>query len=661
MPTHITLRMQIGLNQNAEDAGHRIVDLIRTTGADELMFFYFGEELNDGHEPIERVRQWIEHSRVYRKMAAAEGVQISLNPWHTLLHCERGRRLKPGQNWRTLVAPDGQTSPVCVCPLDPRWRDYFDATLRLYAAEDFRVIWIDDDIRLHNHTPLAWSCFCPLHVAEFNRRTGQNATREQIVEHCTAPGEPHPWRERWLDMWDDTQLELIDHWRQIVEARGVRLGLMTSCLENHAAEGRRWEKWWRAMTGDTNKPPVVRPYFWGYNDMPNQAFCQALAFLDEARVSQPPNADNGPEVECYTYGRWNKSFRQIHAQMSAGLMQGATHLNVSLFDFMGNHPDDEPQRAVFLKRSRPTLDWLAETFPMSLRSVGVGCPFSQDVSRRVHAEKSGDWPALVCPFDGWFSWLGAAGQAFSRRASEHVNALHGPATWAYSDEELRQWLSRGVLLDAIAAHILIERGFEPLIGLKNGRFVTQAQMRYSFEHCIDERFAIRKGAAVTLNHNARLFQGEPLPAARVVSEVHSPTHETLGHGLVVFENELGGRVATTPWEAHHGTGLMIVQRAVQLAKLLDWLDPQSTRGCVEGQAWVVPQFMTDGKTWRGVVWNVNPDAVAEPMRVRLPRDMPAPRSVTQVDALSNRFNAAYRDGLLTPARPMHQWEYIVLA
>jgi len=98
-----------------------------------------------------------------------------------------------------LVDPYGRVASAQVCPLDKDWQNYFAQSLRMYAQAGFRIIWIDDDIRLHNHMPLQWGgCFCPLHIAEFNRRTGLQVSREDIATNCTAPGPPHPWREQWL-------------------------------------------------------------------------------------------------------------------------------------------------------------------------------------------------------------------------------------------------------------------------------------------------------------------------------------------------------------------------------------------------------------------------------------------------------------------------------
>ncbi len=661
MASHFTLRMQFGLHQNPNKVAGWLLDLVRSAPVDEIMLFFFGEELNDGHDPLERIAEWIEHSRPFRQALAEAGVAVSLNPWHTLLHCDRDRTLKPGQDWQTMVDPYGRAAAAVVCPLDEGWRHYYEQALRMFAREDFRVIWIDDDIRLYNHDPLEWGgCFCPLHVAEFNRRAGVQATRQEIVANCLAAGQPHPWREIWLDMWDETQRELIDRFRQVVEAEGGRLGLMSSDPQTHAAEGRRWELWWKALAGD--KPPIHRPNYWGYSDMPSSALAGSIALLDQNRSLQPAEVECGPEVECFPYGRWNKSFRQIGAQMALGHILGATNLNISLYDFMGNQPADEPQRAEFLRNWRPTCDWLADEFPMSLRPVGVGLPWSEDASRRVHIDDSGTWRSLICPSRGWANWLGAAGHAFTIRPSPTVNALAGSLAWAFDDEQIRNWLCGGLLLDGVAAGILLERGFGPLIGLRAGRFITQSQVLYSVENCLDEDFSLRIGAQMSVNdkpYARRLFQGELADGARVVSDLRSPAWEVVGHGLVIFENELGGRVAIVPWDANSAL-LMNIQRAVQLTKVLQFLDPDNTHGYVEGGAWLVPQFLADSQRWRGVVWNASPDEVEE-IIVHPPREMGELLSAVQVTARGDRYEARLDGNRVRLGRPLHQWEFVVLS
>jgi hypothetical protein len=653
--------MQFGPHQDAQEITAQLSELVRSGRVDEIMFFFCGEDLNDGHETLEQIQTWIERSRPYRQALTDSGVTLSCNPWVTLMHRDgHGRRLKPGQDWQTMVDQNGLQGEVTVCPLDAGWRHYYEEILRLYAREGFRVIWVEDDFRLHNHRPLDWGgCFCPLHVAEFNRRAGVTATREEIVACCTAPGEPHPWRALWLDMWDDGQLEIVSRWRQIVEAGGTRLGLMSSWPEDHSAEGRRWPLWWQALAGD--KPPIHRPGFWGYEDMPGSALPHSIALLEQNRTLQPAGTESGPEIECFPYGHWNKSFRQTGAQMALAHILGATNLNISLYDFMGNLPDDEPDRAEFLRAWRPICDWLADTFPMSLRAVGVGLPWSPEMARRIHTDGSGKWQSLLCPSRGWADWLGATGHAFTMRPASSVNALAGPVVWSFSDEELRGWLAGGLLLDGMAAHILVERGLGDLIGVRCARFLTQEERLYTVENCLDADFALRVGAQMSFNqwaYSAQLFQGELAEGARVASDLRSPSQEVVGHGLVLYANSLGGQVAIVPWTANANLHIN-VQRAAQLNRILTYLDPEGTHGSISGGPWLVPQFLTDGSLWRGVIWNTGQDAVDE-MHLSLPSGMPEVRSAVQVNARAERHLARLEGERLLLAQPLQAWEFVIL-
>jgi len=658
MPGRFTLRMQFGKHQDAAWIRDRLLTLVQRAPIDEIMFFWFAEDMNCGHETLEEIAEWIEHSRTFRDALTDAGVTVSLNPWHTVLHEDRNRTLKPGQNWQTMVSPTGRRARAVVCPLDEHWRTYYEETLRLYALEDFRVIWIDDDIRLHNHRPLDWGgCFCDLHVAEFNRRAGTDASRDQIVAACTAPGEPHPWRNVWLDMWNDTMTTMISRWREIVEAGGSRLGLMSSLPEAHAAEGRRWADWWKALAGD--KPPVHRPHFWPYEDTVPEELPAAIAKLDQNRILQPDDVDSGPEIESHQYGPWNKSFRQNGAQLVLAHVLGSAHLNISLYDFLGNDPTDEPERMAFLRDWRPVCDWLADEFPMTLRTHGVGVPWSEDMSRRVHTDGSGRWQSLTCRPRDWTRWLGAVGHAFSMRPGDAINAIGGTMAWTHSEDDLRRWLSAGVLLDGLAAHILVERGFGGFIGVKAARMITQADALYSVENCLDAEFSVRPGTQMSINRGGyaeRLFQGELTRGARVVSDLRDPRQRAVGHGEFLFENDLGGRVAVVPWCVDSPVS-MSSYRAAQLTKTLAWLDPEGKHGWVEDAVWLIPQFLTDGKVWRGVVWNGSADAV-EAFTVHFPADMPAPKSVVHIDGRGRRHEAQMAGGRIQLTRPLHQWESV---
>lgn len=662
MPTRYTLRLQYGRHQRTEDILPGLLNLCRRARVDEVMLFLFAEEYNHGHETLAEIRDWLTWSRPLQKALRAAGLRLSLNPWHSLLHVDRGRTLKPDQPWQTMHDQHGRACTAVVCPLDPGWRTYFHQALELYAAEDFDVIWIDDDIRYHNHGDLDWGgCFCPLHVDAFQRHTGLSATREEIVRACTAPGAPHPWRAAWLDLWESQHLELIASWRDLVEAKGKRLGLMSSLPEQHAAEGRRWSSWWKTIS---TGPVWHRPHFWPYEEITGAHLPLSLNLLDQNRSVQPPGVESGPEIECIPYGAWNKSFRQLSAQMTAAQVFGASHLQISLFDHMGNDPDDEPERAAFLHAWRPTLDWLADLFPPTLRTAGIGVPWSEEAARTQHLTHGGTWSELVCPTRGWAHWLGAAGLATSVHPEAPVIALAGPGVRAFDEATLRGWLTRGVLLDGEAARILAERGFAELIGLAAPRTITQADVVYATECCTHPAFTFRPGAQLSVNSEfftafgQRLIQGRPAAGAHEVTELRDPHQHRAGHGILAFTNPAGGRVVITPWNAD-SKPVMNRLRAEQLARLTTWLHGGETCARVTGGAWLVPVVMRQDTITRVVIWNAGSDAVAR-LTWQTPHALGQPTEGWLIEASGQRIPCGITGTQITLPKPLHQWECVVL-
>jgi hypothetical protein len=156
----------------------------------------------------------------------------------------------------------------------------------------------------------------------------------------------------------------------------------------------------------------------------------------------------------------------------------------------------------------------------------------------------------------------------------------------------------------------------------------------------------------------QLLQGRLVPGARAISVLRDPVQRDVGHGAVIFENALGGRVAIMPWNVSAGTNLC-TQRQAQLAKTLRWLARGDSLGSVNGGAWLIPQFLTDGTHWRGVIWNASPDAV-HTIHVRPPSAMGPIQEAVQCAADGSRLRVPVADNRIVLTKPLHQWEWLVL-
>jgi hypothetical protein len=137
--------------------------------------------------------------------------------------------------------------PLAACPLCPEWQTWLAECFAELAREVRPLaIWMEDDWRLHNHGAVTgWGgCFCPTHLRRFSEMIGQKVTREQVLAAVLHGGDPHPWRQAWLDLSRETILEptraITDAIRQTNPT--TRVGWMTSMPDQHSVEGRDWAR-----------------------------------------------------------------------------------------------------------------------------------------------------------------------------------------------------------------------------------------------------------------------------------------------------------------------------------------------------------------------------------------------------------------------------------
>jgi hypothetical protein len=270
-------------------------------GIDDVMFFVNCEEINQGHLTAQQTDCWLELVARAKKRLAAIGVRTSLNPWQTLLHADRGRRLKPGQKFELMADTDGRRASAQVCPLCPAWRKYLARTFAQYAALRPDIVWVEDDFRFHNHAPLKWGgCFCDRHMRRFSQLVGRRVSRREFFKRVVQPGPPHPWRKAWLDLNRQTINELarlIDDAVSAVSPR-TRVGLMTSVPSVHAAEGRDWHTLLGNLSG--RHAPVVRPHLPAYpEDPPGRYLWNFAGITAHTQAVVPPGTVLYPELDNF--------------------------------------------------------------------------------------------------------------------------------------------------------------------------------------------------------------------------------------------------------------------------------------------------------------------------------------------------------------------------
>lgn len=586
------LRYQVDPCFAAEDRIAELVDLCRRSRIEEVMLFLFAEELSTGHPTDAEADAWIAMARRLRDALARVGVQLSLNPWCTVYHAARGRRLQPGQAFTRMVGETGAESPVAVCPLCPAWQDYIAAFFARLAREIEPVaLWIEDDFRLHNHDEVLGfgGCFCDRHLARMGEKVGQPVTREQILSAMLAPGPPHPWRQAWLDLSRESILEPLRRVADAVRAASpsVRLGLMSSMPDVHSIEGRRWEQWADVL----GRPLLLRPHLPPYTETPPLSTPPVIARQTIACIDGPveiyPELENSPRC-----GPYSKSAAYSIWECFESAIFGARGITINHFDMMGNGTGLDPAFGPALAAARPRLDALAALGLSDRNAEGVRVLFSTEAAAHTHlAAPAQSLKALSAGSDVWASTLSILGIAhgFARDVEPGARqpvAVGGATLWAFSDEQIRAMLSGPVLLDALSAEILVARGFGPRIGIASASWAPLEQTGYGYEEILEDDpavYGIARPRMTASRCATRLLGIEPTGGAQVRTNICGPDRAALFPGCVVHRSDLGGTIAVLayPFDGRHQffMGFFNVFRRRLLQRLVFELAPRARLAC----------------------------------------------------------------------------------
>lgn len=515
-------------------------------GVEDVVLFFAAEEWNNGLLSPREEEAWFDTIRTTTTILARAGMAVSLNPWMTVLGPTRGRVFPKGRKFAPAVSPLGEISRGVASFADPVWQQYIWDLYGRFATLGFRVIWIEDDFRYHNHAPLTWgSGFDPLTLDRFAKMVGRPVTREEVVRNILAPGVPHPWRALWMENWCEIQLDVARGLADAIRRNspgGTKLGLMSSLPAVHSIEGRDWHALFDALSVDGQV--AHRPHFAPYSEQTGQNKGLISLALDSQRPLRPTVCEVAPEIENSPMTRWTKSDAQTWSEMVMAQCFACDALLLDLFPFAANSAGDEPQIGHLLDRSRPALAWMGKRLTSSLRTRGVGCPWRDDAQARIRTSAGIAMTELDANTWGPCQFLAPYGVSVAA-GRQAVNGLFGRLAWAFDDQELRDLLSGGLLLDGVSADILCQRGFGELIGIQPDGFVERESSTYALEVVASTRTGLRKGHYAECNQVLRVLRiPRVLQGAEEWTTLITPEKKRVGAAVVAFANRLGGRVVT---------------------------------------------------------------------------------------------------------------------
>ncbi len=558
------LRFQVLPGKRAVEDSMILADFCEKNSIEEVVLFFAAEEWNVGLLSKIDEDRWFESIKTAGEILQERGIAVSLNPWMTVLHCSRGSTFPEEYNFKPMVSPSGQVSRACASLADEEWIGYISNLYGRFARLGFRVIWIEDDFRFHNHAPLLWGGgFEDAVCDKFSRKLGRAASREEIMRNILRPGTPHPWRSIWQETWREIQFKAAAAISNAVKENSpvdTILGLMSSSPFVHSVEGRRWHELFDALSAGGRV--AHRPNFASYCETVTGNKVSSIMLLDIQNGLRVDNCEVSPEIENYPFTSWNKSDTSTWTDMALALFLGSDSLFLDLFPFLGNRADEELEVGELLSKSYGSLSWIYKNVPGKTGLTGVGIPWREDAAEKVHTEKGESLKELEVKTESAWNFILSYGIPCSSTAGR-VNALFGNTAWIFSDAEIMNMLKGGVLLDGKSAKILGERGFGEYTGVAYRETLKRESSKYGVEVVKDEITGVREGFYLGVNTLPEISVFDPLEGVVRCTEIITRDNKDVGPGLTLFENSLNGRVAVFP-----GNDISLLSRNFQRQTIL---------------------------------------------------------------------------------------------
>ena len=440
---------------------------------------------------------------------------------------------KDEEQWTRTIDLLGRK--VRFCPLDPGYRDYIFQTIADLAKEHPCFLLGDDDIR--SFSPNA-ECFCELHTAEFNRRTGHSFTPEeyrQAVAECKVGDEIFTAYER---LRQDTVNGVCALIREALDSVDPTIPAGT-CMPG-------WELRFNGFAARAiaakGQPPVMRIANSRYMETSNIDFAWTHLRTQSLRQFWKEIPVVLDETDTCPHTLFSKSAISVHAKLVSAVFAG---LNGSKIWYINCHKGSAPINRKYtkvLEKYRGCYPALAELMCRA-QPAGVIIPM-HDYFPNWHP---GNTRENFLSAENWvMPLIGIYGVPFTGSydlTQDGIYAVAGEdAVNRFSDAQLKQLMTRKVLLDGAAAVALTKRGFASAMGVS-------AELRdFRFNR---ELSADGKRSYPISRHPDVPFLTVLDPKADVLTRLgyaeyaSSPDIEDVAPAAVLYRNAEGGLICST--------------------------------------------------------------------------------------------------------------------
>ncbi|MBR3823225.1 MAG: hypothetical protein IKJ37_16590 [Kiritimatiellae bacterium] len=511
--------------QSAADA----VEYMRRTGCDIVLYSLALHP--EGFPAIEKAKKYIASYRELKRELEGSGVRLGILVQSILGHWPRVD--KKVEAWQRSININGKA--VRFCPDDPGFAAYIEQVFTMLAETKPSFILTDDDVRAYSHDA---ECFCPKHIAEFNRRRGTSYAEDEVRKRVKAAKQNDPDYVAFFAIQREMMNRLVKRMRSAIDAvdPSIPAGICVSGQETFlvapmakaiAAHGQR---------------PVMRcsdgSYAERYTTRLHQIVFRTLGFNEYYEDS---GIDILSEADTCPHNLWSKSALSFFTHMTLSAFAGMKGAKVWYVNGRKVGGPVAHEYTDVLADNRGYLDAVASAVAET-EFCGVAVPcFSHFPNWHLGRDKTEKFDTgesfaqkVLIPF-------GIPFRMEKDFASDSVFLISNAAeVKRFTDSELRTIFSRRVLVTGEAAIALTLRGCSDLTGVNaerkdflfNREMSADGKQSYAFAPSSHAPFFVADEKSEILT--SLMFS--PYPGSEELEKVSPAT--------VLYRNRLGGRVIT---------------------------------------------------------------------------------------------------------------------
>ncbi len=471
---------------------------------------------------------------VKEALADTPSIHIGVLLQSTLGHGWSGPVPLTGEPWQRIVDVKGAVSSR-MCPTDKEFRQYVLNCVEGVMKVGPAFLLLDDDFGLRLN-----ECFCPNHIAMFNKATGVERSFDEVVAMMKERPKDDPEVKLFSEQRGRLAVDFAREIRAVIDKYddSIPCTMCTPGLGHGFVNDVT-----HVLAGRNGKPSArVNNAIYGSNN-PNNLLILTTTTNRIRHVFKDVH-ELVDEADTFPQNYYSENAALFNAHLVNAILNGLDGAKLWMFEFeMPRDIHSQSRYERIFRQYRGFYEELYKTLE-GIEWLGVKSVLTDyrdmlhplQMSQKLYAA---DWNSLV------FGPLGIP-IAYDEAGGNGVFALNKDIVGVLSDDELTALFKRNVLIDSEAAKLLDKRGFGKYMGVRvndDPSFFFQAEHQ---DGMISPTWLMWDASAAELvclsdkTHVASWCMDTGL-----MSEA-----KRISPCMTYFTNELGGRVVTLAWSSN---------------------------------------------------------------------------------------------------------------